>query len=216
MRKLVFAVVAGLACTVGSVAQAHEIYGGVGTDGVGIGYAYSVTSFANVRAEFDGFSVSHSFTSGDVNYDAKLNLYHGGLFVDLFPAPSIVPFHVTAGVLLGGDNIDADANPMSGTYTINGVTVNANGETIHAKAKFPTARPYVGFGFGHSPQSKGLSAFFDAGVAFGRPHVDYDVPSDIVAAAGQANVNAEEASLQDKVDRLRVYPIVKVGVTYRF
>ena len=200
----------------GSAAQAQEIYGGIGTDGIGLGYAYSVTSFANVRAEFDGFAISHSFTADDVNYDGKLNLYHGGLFVDLFPAPSVVPFRFTAGVLIGGDNIDANANPMSGTYTINGVVVDANDETIHAKAKFPTVRPYLGIGFGHSPQSKGLSAYFDAGVAFGRPHVDYDVPADIVAAAGQDNVNAEEASLQDKLDKYRFYPIVKVGVTYRF
>jgi hypothetical protein len=214
MRKL--AVAAGLLCAVGTAAQAHEIYGAIGTDGIGVGYAYSVTSFANVRGEFDGFSLTHSFTSGDVNYDAKLNLYHGGLFVDLFPAASVVPFHFTAGMLIGGDNIDANANPMSGTYSINGVTVNANGETIHAKAKFPTVRPYVGFGFGHGTQSKGLSASFDAGVAFGRPHVDYDVPADIVTAAGQENVNAEEADLQNKVDRLRFYPIIKIGVTYRF
>lgn len=216
MRKLAFAVAASLLCAVGTAAQAHEIYGGIGTDGIGAGYAYSFAPFANVRAEFDGFSFSHDFTAGDVSYDAKLNLYHGGLFVDLFPAASVVPFRFTAGVLIGGDNIDATANPMSGTYTINGVTVDANGQTIHAKAKFPTVRPYLGIGFGHSPLSKGLSAYFDAGVAFGRPHVDYDVPADIVAAAGQDNVNAEEASLQDKADRLRFYPIVKVGVTYHF
>lgn len=32
--------------------------------------------------------------------------------------------------------------------------------------------------------------FFDAAVAYGRPHLDYDVPAAIVAEAGQANVNA--------------------------
>jgi hypothetical protein len=55
--------------------------------------------------------------------------------------------------------------------------------------------------------------FCDAGVAFGRPHVDFDVPANIVAEAGQENVNAEEKSLQDKADKLRFYPVVKVGVT---
>jgi hypothetical protein len=42
------------------------------------------------------------------------------------------------------------------------------------------------------------------------------VPADIVAEAGQANVDAEKQSLQNTVDRYRFYPIVKVGVTYRF
>ncbi|WP_206952652.1 hypothetical protein [Trinickia acidisoli] len=49
-----------------------------------------------------------------------------------------------------------------------------------------------------------------------RPHLDFDVPPAIVAEAGQANVDAEEQQLQSKIDRYRVYPSVKVGVTYRF
>ncbi len=42
------------------------------------------------------------------------------------------------------------------------------------------------------------------------------MPPAIVAEAGQANVDAEEQQLQSKIDRYRVYPSVKVGVTYRF
>ncbi len=212
-RQLALAALVGFMAT---GASAHEIYGSVGTEGAGLGYGYDVTSYLNLRAEFDGIAFSHSFDSGDLRYDGRVNLYHGGLLADLFPAPSVVPFRFTAGLLIGGDNIDATANSMTGTYTLNGVTVPTNGETIHARAKFPTVRPYLGIGFGHNPSHRGLSAFFDAGVAFGRPHVDYDVPADIANAAGAQNVAAEEAELQNKADRLRFYPIVKIGVTYRF
>ncbi|KVX18297.1 hypothetical protein BGV67_27825 [Burkholderia ubonensis] len=196
--------------------HADEIYGGVATDGIGLGYGHAVTRYANLRTEFDGFALSRSFNAGDLRYDAHLDLYHGGLYADLFPAPSVVPFHLTAGLIIGGDNIDATATSMTGTYRINGVTVPTGGETIHAKAKFPVVRPYFGLGFGHNPSHRGLSAFFDAGVAFGKPHVDFDVPPNIVAAAGQSNVDAEEANLRDKANRLRFYPIVKIGATYRF
>lgn len=128
-----------------------------------------------------------------------------------------MPFRLTAGVLIGGDNIDATATSMSGTYTINGVQYSTLGENIHAKAKFPVVRPYIGIGLGHTPiAQQGFSMFFDAGVAYGKPHVDFEVPADIVAEAGQENVDAEEQQLQDKANRLRFYPIVKVGVTYRF
>ena len=99
----------------------------------------------------------------------------------------------------------------------NGTTYSSLGQTIHAKAKYPAVRPYLGIGFGHSPHAtRGWGMFFDAGVAYGRPHLDYDVPAAIVAEAGQANVNAEEQQLQSKVDRFRFYPIVKIGATYRF
>lgn len=64
------------------------------------------------------------------------------------------------------------------------------------------------------PPKGGL--FFDASVAYGRPHLDFDVPPAIVTEAGQANVNAEEQQLRDKIDRYRFYPIIKIGATYRF
>lgn len=197
-------------------AQPVEIYGGAGTDGVGIGAGYAINSHVNARAEIDGFRLSHGFSAGDLDYDGKITLIHGGLFGDFFPAPSLLPVRVTAGVLLGGDNLSGTATSNSGTYTINGRAVASNGESINAKLKYPAVRPYLGIGFGHSPLGHGLSVAFDAGVAYGKPRVSFDVPADIVAAAGQQNVNAEEAQLQSKANRLRFYPVVKLSLVYRF
>lgn len=220
MNKWIAIAVAGLALAGTSVAHAqapHEVYGQVGTEGLGIGYGHSLGSNFNARAEFNGFAISHGFNAGDIHYDGKLYLYHGGLYVDFFPAPQKVGFRLTAGLLVGGDNIDATATSNSGTYTINGTTYPALGQQIHAKAKWPAVRPYIGIGFGHTPRAtKGWGMFFDAGVAYGRPRVDFDVPPLIVAEAGQANVNAEQQKLRDKVERFRFYPIVKIGATYRF
>jgi hypothetical protein len=218
MNRLLAACLAGLAAlSAPALAQAHEIYGQVGTEGVGMGFGEPLGTHFTGRGEVNGLAFSHSFSTDDLNYDAKAKLLHGGIYFDFFPAPQSVPFRLTAGVLLGSDTIDADATSASGTYTINGVQVSTLGESIHAKARFPAVRPYVGIGFGHTPvATKGFSMFFDAGVAYGRPKVDFDVPANIVAEAGQENVDAEEKQLQDKADKLRFYPIVKVGVTYRF
>jgi hypothetical protein len=217
MKKWVAAWVAAFAACSGSIAHASEVYGQVGTEGVGLGYGYSFASMANVRAEFNGFSFSHGFNAGDLHYDGTIKLYHGGLYGDFFPAPSVVPFRVTAGLLIGGDEFDGTASPIGGTITINGTAYAAQGEQVQAKVTLPTVRPYIGIGFGHSPiAKKGFSMFFDAGVAYGRPHVELDVPANIVAEAGQANVNAQQQQLQDKADNWKFYPIVKVGVSYRF
>ncbi|CAB3748274.1 hypothetical protein [Paraburkholderia solisilvae] len=197
-------------------AQSNEIYGGIGSDGIGAGYGFSPNTYVTVRGEVSGFSFSHSFSAGDLNYDATVKLIHGALYADFFPIPTVVPMHLTAGLIIGGDELDGDATPVGGTYTINGQTVSANGESIHASAKYPTVRPYLGFGFGHHLGAKGFSVAFDAGVAFGRPRVSFDVPADIAAQAGQENVAAEERNLQDKADDFRFYPIVKVAATYRF
>jgi hypothetical protein len=217
MKKLLVACAAGIAAFAAPLSHAREIYGQIGTEGVGIGYSEPFGLRDNVRAEFNGLTFSHSFNAGDLHYDGHVNLYHGGIYFDFFPAPSTVGFRLTAGALVGGDNIDADATSMNGTYNINGIAYPTYGQSIHAKARFPTVRPYLGIGFGHTPLAqKGFSAFFDAGVAYGRPRVDLDVPADIVAVAGQENIDAEKQDLQDKANKLRFYPIVKAGVTYRF
>ncbi|BCF95363.1 hypothetical protein [Paraburkholderia largidicola] len=221
MQKNIKAVIATLlvgAAVVGgnAHAQSAEVYGSVGTEGIGAGLGYSFNRYTNVRAEVDGFALSHDFTAGDLSYDGKVKLLHGALLGDFFPAPAVFPIRLTAGILVGDDRVDATASSMNGTYTLNGVTVPAGGETINARLRFPTVRPYLGFGFGHNPSTKGLSVAFDAGVAFGKPRVSFDVPANIASAAGQENVDAEQQSLQDKANRLKVYPIVKLAVTYRF
>ncbi|MEJ0003624.1 MAG: hypothetical protein WDN30_08785 [Pararobbsia sp.] len=91
------------------------------------------------------------------------------------------------------------------------------GESINAKVKLPAVRPYLGIGIGHSPVGqKGFSLFADAGVAYGKPLVEFDVPANIAAAAGAENVAAEEQQVRNKVDKYKFYPIFKVGVSYRF
>jgi hypothetical protein len=217
-KTLVAALLVGSAAIGATAAHAQsvEVYGGAGTDGIGAGLGYSFNRYTNVRAEIDGFSLSHDFSAGDLHYDANLKLIHGALLGDFFPAPSVFPIRLTAGVLVGGDNLNGTATGVGGTYTINGVTVPSNGESINAELKYPAVRPYLGFGFGHNPSKKGLSVAFDAGVAFGKPSVSFDVPANVAAAAGPSNVSAEEQSLQSEANDLRFYPIVKLALTYRF
>ena len=203
--------------TSAAAVNATEVYTQVGTGGIGIGAGIAVTSMANVRAEFNGFAFSKSFSAGDLDYDGKVTLAHAGLFADFFPAPTVVPFHLTAGLLIGNDNVSGDASAVNGTFTINGVTVAGDDEKIHARVKLPTVRPYVGIGFGHSPVAKaGFSMFCDLGVAYGKPQVDFNVPADVAEAAGAENVAAQEDALRQKAERYKWYPLLTVGFRYQF
>ncbi|MGF6440507.1 hypothetical protein [Paraburkholderia youngii] len=219
LHQLALALALALAASAASAATAHatEVYSQVGTGGIGIGAGISVTSMANVRAEFNGFAFSKNFSAGDLDYDGNVTLAHAGLFAGFFPAPSVVPFHLTAGLLIGNDNVSGDASPTNNTFTINGVTVSGDDEKIHARVKLPTVRPYVGIGFGHSPVGKaGFSMFCDLGVAYGKPQVDFNVPADVAAAAGPENVAAQADALRQKAERYKWYPYAQTGVRYKF
>lgn len=202
-------------------AHAREIYADVGTEGVGVGYAQPLGTRDNLRVELSGFKLSRSFSAGDMKYDGRARLAHVGIYGDFFPAPTILPFRLTAGLLVGSDQIDADATQLNtAEYASSlppGVSLSSLSQPIHATMRLPAVRPYIGIGFGHTPVARrGFSAFLDAGVAFGRPHYSYDVPAELVQVAGPNAVRADEQQLEDKLNRLRVYPVVKVGVTYRF
>lgn len=210
--------VAVMLCCQAAHAESNEVYGGVGTDGLSIGFGHALNSYTALRAEAGGFALSHNFSSDGLDYHAHIRLVHGGAFADVFPIPTHLPLHLTIGAIFGGDQVTGDAQPgADGTYRINGVTVPGLGQTISAKLKWPTVRPYIGLGLGHSPVGKaGLSVAADLGVAYGKPDVTFDVPAGIVAEAGASNVAAAEQQLRDKAHDLRFYPVVKIVLTERF
>jgi opacity protein-like surface antigen len=194
-----------------------DIYLQGGTQGIGIGYAQPLTSWLGVRADINGGGLSHDFTAGDLTYDAHLHLFGVGTYVDLFPFKQS-GFRVSTGLLFNDNNINGTATPdASGNITINGTTYNVPNASVSAKLKEPSVMPYLGIGYGHSPAAKrGFGFTADLGVAFGRPHVDFNASPDVIAAAGAENVAAEEQNVRNKADKYHIYPIVQIGVTYRF
>ncbi|MFM0563105.1 hypothetical protein [Paraburkholderia sediminicola] len=76
--------------------------------------------------------------------------------------------------------------------------------------------PYLGIGYGHKPVSKGFGLTFDLGVAYGRPRTTYSVPQIYSQLTTQANIDQEEQNISNKVERYKAYPVVQIGVSYRF
>lgn len=90
------------------------------------------------------------------------------------------------------------------------------GAAPSAKVKLPTVMPYLGLGFGHKPVSKGFGVTFDIGVAYGRPRTTYSVPEIYTAFTSAQNIAEQEQKISDKVERYKLYPVLQLGVTYRF
>jgi hypothetical protein len=223
MHRAALSLAAGLFTLIAGSAHADgfsplgDLYLQGGTQGGGIGYAFPLTSWAGLHADINGAGFSHTFSSGGNTYDAHAHLLSGGTYLDLFPFAAS-SFRVTAGAFFNDDTLTGNAVPTNGTYTFNGLTVPAiPGATATATAKYPSVMPYFGIGFGHKPvTTRGFGFVADLGVAYGRPHVSYNVSPVLVALAGANNVAAEEQSIQQTVNRYRFYPVVQIGVSYRF
>ncbi|MDE3011094.1 MAG: hypothetical protein KGI67_09435 [Pseudomonadota bacterium] len=194
-------------------AHAIDAYAGIGTTGFLLGVEHHYTDAVGVRADISGASISRDVNDNSGTYHGTAHLAALGLFADYHPWGS--GFRLSAGALVGDTHIDASGvASATGTYNINGVAVSAPGESLAARIKLPSVRPFIGLGWGHTPKSTGLFGQFDLGVAYGRPDVTLTATPNLAAAALNAgtSVDAERALLQAKADDYRLFPVIRVGL----
>ena len=104
----------------------------------------------------------------------------------------------------------------NGTVTINHVQYDASGQWAKGTIKFKSVSPYLGLGWGHRPERGGFGFFGDLGVAYGKPTVTLNVSDGLRQAAGDANIAAEQATLQDKANKAKFFPVLRIGVDYQW
>ena len=201
-------------------AQAQEIFLQGGTQGVGIGAAMSFNSVLGAHADFNAINLSHDFGFGGNRYQDDLKLRQGGLYVDIFPWRGH-GFRITAGLRFNDDEIRGVSVPTNGTYAFGGHRFPATpGMYATAEAKYPTVMPYFGIGYGHRPESKGFGFIADLGVAYGIPDCTYTLSPELAAKAGPVKsqiliANGLDA-LRHMTGRYRWYPVVQIGISYRY
>jgi hypothetical protein len=194
-------------------AASAELYGGVGSTGGEIGIAQPLGDALSVRLEGNALSYRTHFTTNGIDYDARLRSGNAAAYVDGFLVGSV---RVTGGALVGSRKFHGTATSLGGSVTINGVAYPVGpGDALDFDASFPRVTPYLGVGYGHHA-GPGLQLYADAGVAYGRPKVTLSPTASLATKVSPSDLLAEQQSVQDKADRYRVYPVLKIGLGYRF
>jgi hypothetical protein len=196
-----------------SPAHATETFGGIGTTGFELGIAERMGSNGGLRLSAEFLNLGRDFERNGATYDTRLKFSSLGVYGDYFFSGD---FRLTGGAVFGTRKASGNAVASNGTITINGTTYPAAGERVDAEVKFPSAAPYLGIGYGHRQSGKGFSFYADLGAVVGKADARLTPSAGILAAAGQANIDAEQANLQDSADKLKVYPALKFGVGYAF
>ena len=216
MKKLAvnLAVLAALGTTA-SLAQAQDIYGGVGLPGLyTIGYAHSMGANWGLRGDYaGGLKWTGSGTDNGVSYDATLKASRTALYADWFPFGG--GFRLVGGIT--ANDIKADINSTGTTATINGKTVSMVGNYFNVTVKYPTATPYLGIGYGHHANAgKGLGFYADLGVTFGSFTADVD--TNLVGQAGitQADVDKQKQDMNNSLAGVTALPSMSIGLLYRY
>jgi hypothetical protein len=192
-----------------------------GTPGLGPEIVKSLGPKVNLRLGANLFGdYSYSSEKSGVPYDLELELRSGLGVLDFHPTGG--GFHLSAGALYNKSTVDGIAQP-SGTYTVGGVSyTGAEVGTLRLSARFERKLvPYVGLGFGNAVgDGKRLRLSLDVGVAFqGAPRVDLTTTGPISSDAEfQVDLAREKAELEDELrdPRYKYYPVVALGLAYRF
>lgn len=219
MRKTIRIVLLGVALANPVSAADFGLYGTAGTLGLGGGVAATFNSNFGARLGYTTYEHDvDDIEETDLTFDGTVDLGGAQALLDWYPFGG--GFRVTVGAVQGPE-ISARARPIADTYTFDGVTYSADdiGQAT-GTAEFDSFAPYVGFGFGRALSADGRFAFTaDLGLAFtGAADVKLNVTCQdaTVCAQLEDDVAAEQAELQKEADKFDYWPVLSIGVSYRF
>jgi|SRR5450631_1718763 len=195
-----------------------------GLSGLGVDVGGRITDYLGVRGTFSNISISHNGQYGtSAAWNATLKLQQTGLLLDIYPFAG--GFHLSAGAVKDGNKISLFAQPNSnGTFTFNGNSYLASYiAAASSSVDWGKTVPYAGIGFGNLTDSKGLHFTADAGVLFsGKPTATMNVNCSAAGASAgicgalQTAVAADQVKLQNDVNKVSVWPVVRLGIGWAF
>ncbi len=172
----------------------------VGTLGLGADMGYAFSDFFKTRLNVNYFTLDKDWDDDDegdepLSTNASIDCLTAGLLLDLHPFRN--GFRLTGGIYHNGLEFKMDED--FGAWK------------AHSSVEFNKVAPYAGIGYGNTNEN-GLSFNFDIGAMFlGSPKAHYSNP-----AKSQAEIEEEIKDLEDDLEGLPCYPVVMLGITYRF
>ncbi|MGD8379729.1 MAG: hypothetical protein PVI56_08970 [Gammaproteobacteria bacterium] len=217
MNRYITAGIAAL-CLANTVAAANSgIELKASTLGLGIEFAHNFNDYIGARVGFNNFSYHYNDTQGGVDYNMDFKLRSYDALVDWRPFGG--SFRVTGGLVHNSNRVHGTA-ASANSYTI-GTTTYTPAEigTLTGDVQFDPTAPYLGFGWGMSPADTGFGTSIDFGV------VRQGTPQTSLVAEGgtlvsdpqfQSDLAQEQQQFQSDANSFRTYPVVSIGVNYRF
>ncbi len=197
-----------------------------GTLGIGAELSISGAGQWEGRLGIHGYDYSERREESGIEYDAEASLRNATAMVDWHPGGR--GFRLTGGLVYNDTEVTGRSlPPASGFYDIGGVPVPVGlVGTLDAKVDFDPVVPYAGLGWGRAPRSgSGFGLTLDLGVVFQgagevtlTPRIPAGSPLNepVAREALQILIDRETRELQEDVDEYDLYPVVALGVSYRF
>lgn len=220
VKTVVLSLVVLVLCSTSLYAKTLSLGLKASTLGAGPEVEVSFLDFLGVRGGLNYWKYNYDGTKDDIDYKFKLKLNSVPVFLDIHPFKG--SFRLTGGVLINRNKLDANAEIATGTkYEIGDQKFDGSEiGKLKGKITFNDTAPYAGLGWDTSfGRDKAWGFIMDLGVVFsGSPKVD-------LSASGGTKSNdptflselaKEEDNMQDDLNAYKYYPVIGIGVNYRF
>ncbi|WP_420465185.1 hypothetical protein [Panacagrimonas sp.] len=226
-----------------AIAEESSLHAGafglsVGTGGLGVDYALPLNAYLDLRAGYDFGSLSLDREEDGIDYDADLEFSSGRLLADFKPFRG--GFRISAGYYTGTPDLELEAQGRD-DYDIGERTYTGD-VLLLGDLDLGSGAPYLGLGWGGTAGTRSFGMSFDLGVLFtDNPEVALAVPRgracdatanpgcdpngvesfDVTGNSPQAQVfraelDRERQNLEDDAQDYDLWPILRLGLHYRF
>jgi len=192
------------------------IAGKASTLGLGGELTTGITTNVNARVGINTLDFDFDDEFDDIEYDVGLDFSSVSALVDWHIFSD--SFRISGGVISMDHNLDLDATgPAGESETIGDNTYTwADIGTLSGSVEVDDLAPYVGIGWGDPINSGRRWGFYcDLGVAFTNSP-DVKLTATGVAAGLAADVQKELDDIEDDLDSFKFYPVLSLGLYYRF
>ncbi len=209
-----------------ALAQADNtsVFAKASTLGFGGGVAYGLSERVNVRVGYLMLNFEADIHTDDYDYDGRFKLGGAETILDWHPFGN--GFRLSAGIIFSRNKIDLEAR-LDDVVTIGGRNyVIDDLADMSGDVEFNPVTPYLGLGWGNFIGTGNRWSFFiDAGAQYyGSPsvslHADCSPLGNSVAPTAcrglDAAVEKEENDLNYEVKDYKWYPVLNIGLAYRF
>ena len=186
-----------------------------GTLGLGADLTIGLCDYLGIRGTINGLTYNYNEAFDEANIDADLQLLTYGAILDWHVFGG--GFRISIGALVNDNRIDLSADPNE-PLELDGVSYDIASFT--GTVAFDEIAPYVGFGYGNAAGDDGRWHFScDFGVLYqGDPQVSAMAvaKNPVIQSALDAAVENERADIEDDISYGGWYPVIAVGVSFRF
>jgi len=195
----------------------------VGTAGFGPVMVLTATKQVSFDLGYTLLSYNYDFSDNKGDYKGKLKLSNLQAIANWHPFAS--SFHVSAGAFFSNNKVALSAKAKNGAFYGIGDNDYASSQITSVDGTVELikgAAPYLGLGWSKTPSKTGFGFYCKLGVVFMNSpntklaaHYAPGAPASVISQA-EADLRKDEKKANDDLNFVRYYPVVEIGLMYRF